>query len=69
MNMKVSHRSVSLQRIRVQTLGLLVGLTVSQMSSMAEVRPCEGRKRIAEAMKKRWAERRKLAAKPAAAAK
>ena len=29
----------------------------------------EGRKRIAEAMKKRWAERRKQAAKTAAAAK
>jgi hypothetical protein len=29
----------------------------------------EGRKRIAEAMKKRWAERRKQTAKPAAAAK
>jgi len=29
----------------------------------------EGRKRIAEAMKKRWAERRKLAAKAPAAAK
>ena len=29
----------------------------------------EGRKRIAEAMKRRWAERRKQAAKPAAAAK
>lgn len=67
MNMKVSHRSVSLQRIRVQTLGLLVGLTVSQMSSMAEVRPCEGRKRIAKAINRRWAERRELAAKPAAA--
>jgi hypothetical protein len=29
----------------------------------------EGRKRIAEAMKRRWAERRKLAAKTATAAK
>ena len=29
----------------------------------------EGRKRIAEAMKRRWAERRKQASKPAAAAK
>jgi len=37
------------------------------MSSMAEVRPCEGRKRIAKAIKRRWAERRELAAKPAAA--
>lgn len=29
----------------------------------------EGRKRIAEAMKRRWAERRKLAAKPSTATK
>jgi len=36
--------------------------TVSQKRKLSP----EGRKRIAEAMKRRWAERRKLAAKPVA---
>lgn len=38
------------------------------VSSKRRLSP-EGRKRIAEAMKRRWAERRKLAAKASAAAK
>jgi hypothetical protein len=43
--------------------------TVAKAASHKRKISPEGRKRIAEAMKRRWAERRKQAAKPAAAAK